>query len=243
MTLPELHESADEHRLKTERKDMTYEAMTHEVMSKYYAQRAKNYESIYQKPERQADLAELEQRLSAALKGQRVLEVACGTGYWTEKYAPVAASVHATDINQAMLDIAQGKAYPPGRVEFSLADTFAMPAAKPGQYSACFAGFLWSHIKREEQAEVLAQLAKAAGKGSLLVLMDNNDVEGSSTPLARTDLEGNTYQLRMQEDGSRVEILKNFPTDSFLRKRIGLAARDIRIFRNTHFWMLTCVLK
>jgi ubiquinone/menaquinone biosynthesis C-methylase UbiE len=217
--------------------------MMHEVMNKYYAQRAATYETIYQKPERKADLASMQERICAALTNQRVLEVACGTGYWTERFATTAASVHATDINQSMLDIAQNKGYPPERVQFSQADIFAMPAANAGQYTACFAGFLWSHIKREEQAEVLAQLARAAGKGSLLVLIDNNYVEGSSGPIARTDLEGNTYQLRMQEDGTRVEIVKNFPTDSFMRKRIGLAARDIRIVRNEHFWMLTCVLK
>lgn len=215
----------------------------HETMNKYYAQRASTYDTIYQKPERQTDLNTLQERVSAALTNQRVLEVACGTGYWTEKYAPKASSVHATDINQVMLDLAQSKHYSAERVQFSLADTFAMPATAAGQYSACFAGFLWSHIKREEQAEILAQFAKAAGKGSTLVLIDNNYVEGSSGPIARTDLEGNTYQLRMQGDGSRVEIVKNFPTDSFLRKRIGLAARDIRIFRNDYFWMLTCVLK
>lgn len=217
--------------------------MMHEVMNKYYAQRASTYEAIYQKPERQADLLSLQERVSAALLNQRVLELACGTGYWTERFAASAASVHATDINQSMLDIAQGKAYPPERVQFSLANIFDMTTATAGQYSACFAGFLWSHIKREEQASVLAQFARAAGKGSRLVLIDNNYVEGSSGPIARTDLEGNTYQLRMQEDGTRVEIVKNFHTDSFLRKRIGLAARDIRIFRNEYFWMLTCVLK
>lgn len=215
----------------------------HEAMKKYYAQRANNYESIYQTPERQADLTEMQERLCRVLENRRVLEVGCGTGYWTERYAPVATSVLATDINQVMLDSAQSKDYPSGRVEFSLADIFAMPALTAGQYSACFAGFLWSHIKREEQAQVLAQLAKAAGKGSNLVLLDNNYVEGGSGPIARTDLEGNTYQLRMQEDGSRVEIVKNFHTDSFLRKRIGLATRDIRVFRNEHYWMLTCVLK
>ena len=217
--------------------------MMREVMKKYYAQRANNYESIYEKPVRQADLMAMEERLCRVLEDHRVLEVACGTGYWTERYAPVATSVLATDINQVMLDNAQRKKYPSGRVEFSLADVFAMPAANGEQYSACFAGFLWSHIEREEQAEVLNQIVKTVGKGSLLVLLDDNDVEGSSLPIARTDLEGNTFQLRAQEDGTRVEIVKNFHTDSFLRKRIGLAARDIRVFRNDHYWMLTGVLK
>jgi SAM-dependent methyltransferase len=214
-----------------------------EAMTKYYAQRAGSYETVYQKPERQVALQEIQQRVCGALKDKQVLELACGTGYWTERYAPVATAVLATDINQSMVDIAQSKSYPEDRVQFALADTFALPAATSGQYSACFAGFLWSHIKREEQADVLAQFSKASGKGSLLVLIDNNYVEGNSSTIARTDLEGNTYQLRMQEDGSRVEVVKNFPTDSFLRKRIGLAARDIRIFRNEYFWMLTCVLK
>lgn len=214
-----------------------------EAMNKYYAQRASTYESIYQKPERQADLQALQQRVTEVLKNHRVLEIACGTGYWTERFAPVATSVLATDINQTMLDIAQSKVYPPERVQFAVADTFALPVATAGQYSACFAGFLWSHIKREEQANVLAQFSKAAGKGSLLVLIDNNYVEGSSGPVARTDLEGNTHQLRMQEDGSRVEIVKNFPADSFLRKKFGAAARDIRIVRTEYFWMLTCTLK
>lgn len=214
-----------------------------EVMSKYYAQRAATYESIYQKPERQTDLLEIQQRLNNVLDGQNVLEVACGTGYWTERFASVAKSVMATDINQSMLDVAVAKQYPAQCVQFGVADIFALPVSTVGQYSACFAGFFWSHVKREEQADVLAQFSRAAGKGSLLVLIDNNYVDGSSTVIARTDLEGNTHQFRMQEDGSRVEVLKNFPTDSFLRKRIGLAARDIRIFRNQYFWMLTCVLK
>ena len=217
--------------------------MMREVMKKYYAQRANNYEGIYKKPERQADLMAIEERLCGVLEGHRVLEVACGTGYWTQRYAPVATSVLATDLNQVMLDYAQRKEYPSGVVEFSFADVFAMPEAKGTRYSACFAGFLWSHIEREEQADVLAQLVKVVGSGSVLVLVDDNDVEGSSAPIARTDSDGNTFQLRMQEDGTRVEIVKNYHTDSFLRKRIGLAARDIRVFRNDHYWMLTCVLK
>ena len=217
--------------------------MMHEVMKNYYAQRANNYESIYKSPERKASLLAMEERLCNVLDGHRVLEVACGTGYWTHRYAPVATAVLATDINQVMLDHAQQKEYPSGRVEFSLADVFALQAANGVQYSACFAGFLWSHIEREEQADVLAQLVKVVGRGSVLVLLDDNDVEGSSAPIARTDADGNTFQLRMQEGGTRVEIVKNYHTDSFLRKRIGLAARDIRIFRNDHYWMLTCVLK
>lgn len=217
--------------------------MSENKMRDYYAQRAKTLEQVYQIPARQQDLREIQEKVGAALKGQRVLEVACGTGYWTERFAPLAESVMATDFSQAMLDIAQTKSYPDGKLQFSLTDLYDLPPAGPAQYSACFAGFFWSHVMREEQTNLLTHLSKAAGKGSLLVLIDNNYVEGSSTAVARTDMEGNTFQLRTQEDGSRVEIVKNFPTDSALRKKFGPAVRDIRIFRNTYYWMLTCVLK
>ncbi|MFZ6844691.1 class I SAM-dependent methyltransferase [Undibacterium sp. RuTC16W] len=209
-------------------------------MRDYYAQRAKTYDSIYAKPERQEDLEELSERISEVLAGHTVLEIACGTGYWTERFAESAQSVLATDINQIMLDMALAKPITPGKVRFAIADAFDLPK---GDYSACFGGFWWSHVKKEEQADFLKKLQSRVGKDCVLVLIDNNYVEGSSLPVARTDSEGNTYQQRLQEDGTRVDIVKNFPTDSFMRKKFAAFARDIRIHRTDHFWMLTCVLR
>ena len=59
----------------------------------------------------------------------------------------------------------------------------------------------------------------------------------------RTDSEGNTYQIRRLPDGSRHEVIKNFPTDSTMRKKLAQHARDIRIVRGQYFWILTCVLR
>ena len=52
-------------------------------MRAYYAQRAEAYERVYFKPERQADLRAMEAWLPGPFAGRRVLEVACGTGWWT----------------------------------------------------------------------------------------------------------------------------------------------------------------
>ena len=68
-------------------------------MEKYYSKRAAEYEQIYQKPERQHELDWLRQRIPALLEGRTVLEVACGTGYWTQFIARAARKVHACDIN------------------------------------------------------------------------------------------------------------------------------------------------
>lgn len=208
----------------------------------YYARRAGTYEQeVYGRPERQADLALLRERVREALRNHRVLEVACGTGYWTAQLAQSAASVLATDINPEMLEAAQAKGLPVDKARFALAD--ALDLQVEGMFSACFAGFWWSHVKRQDQAGFLEQLRAKLGKDTLLVLLDNVYVEGSNTPVARTDLDGNTYQIRTLSDGERYEVLKNFPTDSALRKKMGAAVKDIRIVRLEHYWMLTCRLK
>ena len=72
----------------------------------YYSRRAREYESIYDKPERQADLSTLRALIPSLLAGRDILEVACGTGYWTQVIAPVARSVLATDLSPAVLEIA-----------------------------------------------------------------------------------------------------------------------------------------
>jgi SAM-dependent methyltransferase len=209
-------------------------------MQAYYAQRADEYEKIYAKPERQADLAILHQRVRELLDGQQVLEIACGTGYWTAQYAPSAASVLATDINSEMLKHAEAKGLPADKVRFAAADAFDLP---DGRFTACFGGFWWSHVPRQRQAGFLEKLRAQLGSNALLVMLDNTYVEGSSTPIARTDLEGNTYQIRTLANGERHEILKNFPTDSALRKKFSAAVKDIRILRLQHFWMLSGKLK
>jgi len=108
----------------------------------YYRRRAGEYEVIYAKPERQAELARLRQLIPDRLRGRRVLEVACGTGYWTVPIARAAAEVLATDISEEPLRIARAKRLPEGRVQFRLADAFAFGASL-GSFDAAFAGFWW----------------------------------------------------------------------------------------------------
>ena len=215
----------------------------HTDLHAYYAQRAATYEEVYAKPERQADLAILHQRVPALLEGQRVLEIACGTGYWTADIAAGATHVLATDNNSAVIEVARAKGLPAEKVTFALADAFDLDAALVTNVDACFAGFWWSHVGREKQVDFLDRLRSGLGKESRLVMLDNSYVEGSSTPIARTDAHGNTYQIRRLPDGERHEVLKNFPTDSTLRKRLGAHLKDIRIERLPHYWLLSGRLK
>jgi SAM-dependent methyltransferase len=216
--------------------------MITEQSAQFYAKSAANHDRVYDKPERQQDLAAMRGHVADALRGHRVLELACGTGYWTRVIAEHAESVVATDINPEMIALATLRALPADKVRFQVADAHALPD-DIGSYSAVFIGFWWSHIKREQQEAFVGQLRSKLGKDVLLVLLDDVYVDGSSETVARTDREGNTYHIRTAPDCERYEITKNYPSDSTLRKKLALCVREIRIVRIYYHWLLTCRLR
>lgn len=177
----------------------------------YYRRRAGEYEAIYAKPERQADLLLLKKKVVEILKNARVLEIACGTGYWTEVISAAARAVTATDLAEEPMRLAQAKPYEKRNVSFSTADAYALPEL-PGRFDAAFAGFWWSHVPRERIAEFLASLHARLEPGARVLLLDNLYVSGSSTALSEVDAAGNTYQLRTLADGSGFRVMKNFPS-------------------------------
>ena len=50
---------------------------------KYYKKRAKEYENIYLKPERQNDILKAAIILQDIFTDKNIFEIACGTSYWT----------------------------------------------------------------------------------------------------------------------------------------------------------------
>ena len=76
-----------------------------------------------------------------------------------------------------------------------------------------------------------------------MVFTDNKYVAGSSTPICRTDAEGNTYQSRRLESGSCHEVLKNFPSEAEAKAHIADSATKISWIELQYYWVLTYKLK
>jgi demethylmenaquinone methyltransferase/2-methoxy-6-polyprenyl-1,4-benzoquinol methylase len=215
---------------------------TDAALRRYYAERAASYEAIYAKPERQADLRALEAWLPTQFAGRRVLEIACGTGWWTPHGARDAARWIATDANEETLAIARTKDLPRGKVEFRLLDAYALEALGAERFDAACAAFWWSHVPRARLAPWLAALHERLEPGAVVVLMDNLYVPGSSTPIARRDAEGNTYQTRPLPGGGTREVLKNFPDEAQARAAVaasGPRPRELCWRVWPHYWALT----
>lgn len=206
----------------------------------YYAERAKEYEKIYEKPERQAELAGMGKLLQNLFAGKDVFEIACGTGYWTQRIAQTAKSVFATDINAPVIDIAKAKKYEKDNVNFAVADIFSY-TIQP--YESLFAGFMWSHIKLQELDRFIDAVHTFVKPGGLVVFIDNNYVADSSRPVIRTDEQGNTYQRRILENGSTYSVIKNFPAKGFLYGKLEGKASDIKFTSMQYYWVLSYTRK
>ncbi|MFG1627456.1 class I SAM-dependent methyltransferase [Kribbella sp. NPDC049227] len=202
-------------------------------LADYYRDRAAEYDAVYDKPERQQDLATLKELLPPLVAGKRVLEIAAGTGYWTQVLAESVRSIVATDLNEETLAIARARSYSSEAVSFQVADAFRLDEIA-GEYDVVFAGFFWSHVLRQDTARFAQSLVRRAER---VVLVDNKYVAGSNYPISRTTADGDTYQTRRLEDGRTYDVLKNFPTTE--QFTADVAPADVTWTDLTYFWLAT----
>ena len=113
----------------------------------------------------------------------------------------------------------------------------------PAGCNAAFAGFWWSHVKKSGLRQFVANLAGKVEPGALVAILDNAWAPGSSTPISRTDAEGNTYQVRTLASGEQMEVLKNFPTPAELAEAVRPVAREVHLESLTYYWLLVFTLK
>jgi demethylmenaquinone methyltransferase/2-methoxy-6-polyprenyl-1,4-benzoquinol methylase len=206
------------------------------AMQAYYAARAPYYDAVYLKPERQADIAFLSSHLPSRLAGRHVLEVACGTGYWTQFIAPAASSVVATDATAEPLEFARLRPHA-GKVRFVQADAYALPEGL-GRFDGAFAGLWFSHVPIESRAVFLDALHARLMPGARVVFVDNSEVQCRELPIADRDAVGNTYQWRELRDGTRHRVLKNFPSEAELLELVAPLSAAYHFRRLDNFWML-----
>ncbi len=202
----------------------------------YYKNRAKEYEKVYSKPERQSSLLLAGQMLQDFFLDKDVFEIACGTGYWTEKISATAKNILATDINDTVIEIAKSKNYSPAKVDFKTEDIFSL--ANNIKYESLFGGFIWSHIRLQDLDNFIDIANGLVKPGGTLVFMDNNYVSGSNLPVSRKDDSGNTYQTRTLDDGTIHTVLKNFPTEKYIRQLLTGKAADISFINLHYYWIL-----
>jgi ubiquinone/menaquinone biosynthesis C-methylase UbiE len=206
------------------------------TLEAYYRARASEYDRFYQNPERQDDLARLRAWLIDYARGRTILEVAAGTGYWTEVAAPVSKAITATDSVTETLAVAAKRRLGP-HVDLLVADAYGLPQFA-STFDAGMAHFWWSHVEKQRQLEFLSKFMGCLQPDALVLMIDQIYVEGICPPVSRHDEWHNRYELRKLQNGEIYEIVKNYPSDEELLGSFAQFGEDIRIMRLSHFWAL-----
>jgi SAM-dependent methyltransferase len=204
-----------------------------DAMRAYYRERAPEYDLLYAVPAYQDDLATLRGWLEPHVVGASVLEVAAGTGYWTEAAAPFARAITATDCNAETLAVAARRRLGP-KVTLVEADAYALPDFGAG-FEVGMAHLWWSHVKKERRPAFLSGLAARLRPNATLLMLDQRFRRGWGPPCCRRDRFGNRYEMR-RAGGAEYEVVKNYPGPKQLRDGLAGICESIEILLLDRFW-------
>ncbi len=184
--------------------------MNDEETIAYYGKRAGEYDKIYLRdnPERQAELAAMYALSCRTLAGKHVLDLACGTGFWTRIVADTAASIVGLDINPTMLAEAERKKYH-CPTQFVAADIYHPPLIQPA-CDGLLATFVISHVRRQDMAGLAQTIRALLPPKAPAFFCDNNPITEVTRDVIPGDDGRNTYKKRQLESGEEYTILKNY---------------------------------
>jgi ubiquinone/menaquinone biosynthesis C-methylase UbiE len=215
-------------------------------LENYYDRRAAEYEEVYARddPVVQRELTRIATAVENSVSGRLVLEIACGTGYWTQLASHRARSIHAIDISSKMLEVAKRKRYE-CPVSFCRADAYNLPF-RDGFFNAGLASFWFSHIPKDRIHAFLNSFHRKLEEKtpSDIVLADNVYVHGLGGELVSRPNDENTYKLRKLRDGSKHLVLKNYYSERMLREIFGrfVSPNDsdsVTVFYGTRLWCVS----
>lgn len=182
-------------------------------MLSYYKERAPVYDRVYHYVERQDDLRFLEKHVPEVLRNKNVLEIAAGTGYWTQYIAAAVKSLLVTDGDQAPLDELTRRRIDHD-FESRLLDAYHLDRLvdEGKSFTGAFAGCWLSHVPKQRMNEFFCALHQCLEPGAIVVLLDNSKAQLDRLPIAEFDEADNGYQHRVLDSGATHRVLKNFPT-------------------------------
>jgi SAM-dependent methyltransferase len=216
------------------------EAQVNGDLVEYYSKRASEYEAIYgrQDPIRLSELRAISHAIMENFRGRCVLEVACGTGYWTQLAAKVAERIEAIDESFEMLEIARAKNIPADKVGFAQADAYNLDTVA-GTFDAGLSNFWFSHIPKAQVNEFLHGFHKKLLTRATVFMADNvyvPDIGGEL--IRRTEIE-DTFKIRELSTGSKHVVLKNYYDEEELQGIFAPLVIDLEIHVGQCFWWLS----
>ena len=185
-------------------------------MLDYYNERATEYEEAYTLGTGTASIADpnvftTEATLLAGIVRRfaqgRVMDLACGTGYWLPSYSAGASSISLFDQSEKMLEECRKKLdrHDPGnRVVLIQGDFFEHEFAAAA-YDCALVGFFLSHLTAPQERLVFAALRKMLVDSGRFLILDS----AWSPERAKVNDKAGRQDRRLN-DGTRFEVYKRY---------------------------------
>jgi demethylmenaquinone methyltransferase/2-methoxy-6-polyprenyl-1,4-benzoquinol methylase len=185
-----------------------------------------------------AEVAQVQAALGQADPKGKILELACGTGLWTQQLLRFSDELTAVDASPEMITLCRERVGS-DTVEFICADLFEWQPDTT--YDFVFFGFWLSHVPADRFRAFWEIVAKTLKPGGRVFFVDSLFTEASTaTDHKRIDQSGTVE--RKLNDGRTFEIVKMFHEPSALREQLvqlgweGTVLATPQFFLHGHVW-------
>ena len=197
----------------------------------YYRARAPEYDEWWQRRgryDRGSDLAEewdsqvaqVATALDTFGATGDVLEMAGGTGWWTERLARTAGHLTVIDSSPETLDLNRDRVGRPD-VDYLVADLFTWQPNRT--YDVVFFSFWLSHVPRSRFSAFWSLVRSCLAPEGRVFLIDNHNDPHSSEELKDSYVvhHGSDLDLRRLHDGSKYQVVEVFYEPEELQSLLG----------------------
>lgn len=204
-------------------------------MHAYYSDRAK-YMAKGLEIEPTGQLLEIIAELKAQSKDRTVLEIACGTGYFTRFAGPISRSTVAMDYSEQMLGVARSLQVKNALIVYD--DAYRLGSVGDERFEFGFAMHWVSHIPMARWDEFFRAFHARLKPGAKVLLVDGIRRPDDADPYYSKIATRDSHEIRRLPNGESYEIVKFFFTPDELRTLLQPYADNIQIrFERPRWWL------
>jgi cyclopropane fatty-acyl-phospholipid synthase-like methyltransferase len=186
----------------------------------YYRRRAREYDVTSYGEDLEAARARITNVLDLLEPGGRVLEIACGTGKWTQELADRTDLLVGVDAAAEALVLARERV-PAGGAHLLVADVFEWEPAV--RFDAVFMAFWLSHVPRPRWDEFFERLGNWLLPGGRILIVDEHAAGQSAERFVSTSSD---IAIRTLLDGSEHRLVKVYLDPQHLKAQLAVLGWD-----------------
>ena len=209
----------------------------------YYRARASEYDEWFYRQGRYdhgdenaqwfAEVEVIQQALHNLPPQDHILELACGTGIWTQELIKLGTHITAVDASPEMMNINRAKVQS-DKVSYQQADLFAWQPTQT--YDMVFFSFWLSHVPPEQLESFLQSVSKALKPNGILFLIDSRRVASSTAKDHHIPDEGTSLTRRLN-DGREFQIVKIFYEPTTLESHLARANIKTQVHQTDNYFI------